>query len=191
MMLAATRTVAPVATPITLDEVKAHLRIDHDDEDTYIGAVIEAAVAHFDGYEGVLGRCLVTQTWRSDYADFSSLRLPLWPLASVTSLTYVDINGTTQTVSASNYEVVRDYSGAFIALLDGYIWPQTATRTSPVSVTAVYGSAVADVPAAIRAAVLLLAGHLYQNRESSTDVPLTEIPMGIAALVSPYRRVGV
>ena len=43
---------------------------------------------------------------------------------------------------------------------------------------------------AIRAAILLVFGHLWKNRESVTDLtaPMAELPMGVYALLAPYRR---
>jgi len=58
------RVTAPADRPVTLAEVKNHCRIDHSDDDTLVQSYIDAAVAHVEGWSGVLGRCLVTQTWR-------------------------------------------------------------------------------------------------------------------------------
>ena len=54
----------PSGAVVTLAAAKAHLRVDHDLDDSAIGALIAAAEAHLDGYGGILGRCLLTQTWR-------------------------------------------------------------------------------------------------------------------------------
>ena len=39
----------------------------------------------------------------------------------------------------------------------------------------------------IRAAVLLIAGHRYRNREAVTDEPARELPQGVTAILWPYR----
>ena len=52
-----------------------------------------------------------------------------------------------------------------------------------------YGSLGTDVPMAIRQAMLLIIGHLYEHREaSSSGVHL--LPMGVEALLATYRVMG-
>jgi uncharacterized phiE125 gp8 family phage protein len=65
-MFTLTRITAPAATPITLEEAKAQLRVDHEDEDLLIQHYVDAATAWLDGPAGILGRCLVTQNWQID-----------------------------------------------------------------------------------------------------------------------------
>jgi uncharacterized phiE125 gp8 family phage protein len=193
-MLTPIRTVAPADLPVTLAEAKAHCRVDHAEDDILITALIGAAVSYLDGYTGILGRCLVTQTWRADYAGFDDLRLPLWPVASVTSVTYRDAAGTVQTVSAANYQLVRDASGAVILPSPGFTWPVTDETATPVSVTAVYGSAAADVPQAIKHAMLLMIGDWHASRETmASGMQSNMVPMAasVHALLDPYRRIGI
>lgn len=189
-MLAPVRTVAPATTPVSLTEAKAHLRVDHDDDDTLIGALIDAATAHLDGWTGVLGRAIITQTWRQDFYEFShKLRLPLHPVASITSVTYYDGDNAQQTLSTDVYELLTDAAGAYVAEKADQTWPGTKDRAAAVSVTFVAGEATA--PAAIKAAILLLIGHLYENREAVGPDAMSELPMAVSALIAPYRRVGV
>ena len=58
---------APAALPLTLDEVKAHCRVDSADDDAILTSLIHAATGHFDGWTGTLGRCLVTQDWSIEF----------------------------------------------------------------------------------------------------------------------------
>jgi uncharacterized phiE125 gp8 family phage protein len=192
-MLAPVRTVAPTENPVTLTEAKAHLRVDHADEDTLITALIAAATDHLDGYTGILGRALVTQTWRQDFEGFApKLRLALRPVASVTSVTYFDGDNTSQTLSASIYGLFEDGAGPYIALDPDQTWPGSYRRVDGVSVTYVAGQAVAAVPQAIKHAILLTVGHWYANREAvSVGSTVAALPLGVDALIAPYRRVGV
>lgn len=191
-MLAPVRTVVAAETPVSLVEAKAHLRVDHTDDDTLITALINAATDHLDGWSGVLGRALVTQTWRQDFADFTDkLRLPLKPVSSVSGVTYYDTDNAQQTLATSVYELLTDDAGPFLALKVDQSWPNTESRAAAVSVTFVAGSAVASVPAAIKAAMLLMIGHLYENREAVAEGNFAVMPMAVDALIAPYRRVGV
>lgn len=73
------------------------------------------------------------------------------------------------------------------------VWPGSYHREDAVSVTYVAGYGNADaVPAPIKAAILLIVGHLYENREASTvGVSAELLPMAVDALLAPYRRVGL
>ena len=193
-MLAPVRTVAPVEPLLPLADAKAHLRVDHADEDELISGLIAAAEAHLDGYSGILGRALITQTWAVEFPTFASrLDLPLGPLQSAT-IQYYDSTNVLQTLSTSVYAVLTDGLGPYVSLKYNQQWPQTYTRDDAVKVTWVagYGSAPASVPAAIRSAMLLLVSHWYDNRSPvSVGESVAELPFTVAALLAPYRRVGV
>lgn len=187
------QTIKPAAEFLTLEETKVHLHVEADatGEDNLILNLITAVVAHLDGYSGILGRCLVNQTWRQDYSAFAStLRLPFPNVSSVT-LKYYDSTNVLQTVSSTNYERLEDERGSFVGLLGTYTTPTTyAYRQDPVQVTMVagYGDDPDDVPGAIKSAALLTIGHLYANREATSPVEQIELPMGARALLSPLSR---
>lgn len=183
------QTAAPAALVSTAD-FKTHMRIDHNSEDTYIDAAILAATARLDGYGGVLGRALVTQSWKQEFATFSDpMRLPLGNLISVTSVKYYDTNNAQQTVSASVYGAYSDDIGPYLALKRGQTWPSVYDRPDAIEVVwqAGYGAAAA-VPSPLVRAVLLLAGHFYANREAVVlGDTATELPLTVSALIAPYR----
>lgn len=56
----------PVGPVVDLIELKQHLRVDHGDDDALIASLQLAAVAHMDGWTGILGRCILAQTWAVD-----------------------------------------------------------------------------------------------------------------------------
>lgn len=193
-MLAPVRISAPETTPVSLSEAKAHLRVDFDDDDTLITALVDAATAHVDGWTGILGRALVTQSWRQDYHSFGCrMRLPLAPPISITSISYYDGDNDQQALSADTYPLATDAVGPFVALQPDQEWPGTYDRKDAVSITYVAGYGDPDaVPASIKAAILLIVGHLYENREAVVvGVNAETLPMAVDALLAPYRRVGV
>jgi uncharacterized phiE125 gp8 family phage protein len=194
-MFTPVRTVDPATTPVSLTEAKAHLRVDFDDDDDLITALIAAATDHVDGWAGVLGRALVTQTWRQDFNCFRpSLRLPLAPASEIKSVTYLDPDGVQQTVDPSNYALWADGAGPLVYFVTGFSPPATSIEGKAVSVTYVAGYGDADaVPAPIKAAILLLIGQWYENREAAISAPGTmqTLPFAVDALLTPYRRVGV
>lgn len=179
------RFAAPAATPVSLDEARAHCRAETAD-DTMLQIYLDAAVAHVDGAEGVLGRCLVTQTWDLTLDAFPAIiNVPLPTLSSVTSITYVDADGATQTLASNAYRV----SGQTITPGDAG-WPSTDNVTGAVTVRFVagFGNAAA-VPAAIKNAILLFVGDSMENREAGGK-QLFDNPAA-ARLLRPYKRVRV
>jgi uncharacterized phiE125 gp8 family phage protein len=182
------RTVAPANPPVTLSEAKAHCRVDHADEDALLTSLVAAAVAHLDGWSGVLGRAIVTQTWRQDFDGFGGvgdlrLRLPM-PAASVVSLVYVDGEGDSQTLDPDAYVLRADVLGSYIEPAYGEAWPTTRNQTGAVRVTFTAGAAVADVPQPIKQAILLLVGHWYANREAVTAGAQVVLPLAVDALLA-------
>lgn len=188
-----TRVTAPTTSILTLEETKVHLRVAHDDEDDLITSLIAAATAFIEGPQGI-GIALLNQSWRLSLDGFTpSIRVPLGPVASITSVTYRDAAGTPQTLSAALYEADTDGSTATIFPAVNASWPSTSGRPGCVKVTFVsgYGDDPADVPADLRAAALLLVGHLYSNREAvvgtTGSVTPLELPLGVEAILSRYR----
>jgi uncharacterized phiE125 gp8 family phage protein len=136
----------------------------------------------------------VTQTWRQDFRCFRPcLRLPLAPVSSITSITYYDGDNTQQTLSADVYQLLSDARGPFVSPKSDQVWPGSYDRKDAVTITYIAGYGDTDaVPAAIKAAILLIVGHLYENREATTvGVSVELLPMAVDALLAPFRRVGL
>lgn len=179
---------APATEPVSLTEAKLHLRVDATDEDTLITALITAARQLV---EEETWRALVTQTWdyvADDWPEGDALAMPRPPLQSVTSITYVDADGVTQTMPAADY-IVDTYQHR-VVLADDADWPSDdlyPTSAVRVRYVAGYGAASA-VPGPIKQAMLLLIGHLYESREAAiVGTIATELPLGVRALLAPYR----
>ena len=185
-MLAPVRTVASVNMPVSLSEAKAHLRVDHDDQDDLITAQIKAATAWFDGYSGILGRALIAQTWRQDFAGFAGrLPLPVSPVIAIVSISYFDVGNAQQTLDASVYDLFADARGAYVSLRPGQSWPVTFRRTDAVSITFTAGfGAATDVPDPIRQAILLIVQRLFDGADTEIDAAIDRV---VLALVVPYR----
>lgn len=182
----------PAAAPLTIDEVKAQVRADGTDEDALLAILIAAAVAYLDGWSGILGRCLVTQTWSLSFDDFSRcMRLPM-PASAISSIEVQALDGTPSTVSGSNYTLQDDELGSFVRFKDSYSFPSDLHETKAVAITftAGFGTAAA-VPADLKIAMLMLIGHWFANRETVNIGNITSsLPFGFDTMVSKYRRVG-
>lgn len=183
----------PAVEPVSLIEAKSHLRVDFSDDDTLIRSYITAARGYVEQH---LRRALVTQTWESvlDYWPATGrLMLPFPPLQSVTSVTYYDEDGASAVFASSNYLVDAVGEPGCIVLKTNKSWPTvTLQETNGVVVRFVAGYGVAaDVPEAIKAAIKLTLGTLYENREGAQVLPgvtSAVLPFGVAELLMPYRN---
>lgn len=176
----------PTLEPIELDEAKAHLRVEHTSEDAMINLMIEAARHHVEGETG--RRLLPTQF--TAYANLFSDEMELLPnLISVEAIRYLDTDNTQQTLATSVYKVDKtDYSGK-VYLAYNQSWPDTYEEVNAVEIDFTVGMAATQeaVPGALKAAMLLIVGHLYENREATTyGTALTALPMGVDALLKQY-----
>jgi uncharacterized phiE125 gp8 family phage protein len=185
---------APGSLPVSLDEAKAHLRVEHSEDDLLIAAQLAAATAYLDGWSGILGRCLVAQSWARAFSAFPAcdeIHLP-FPDATSVAVTYRPPGASVDTtLSSALYEVVRTARGDVIRLVSGATWPATEDLAAAVTITATYGyGTAADVPASIRAALLLMIGDLYRYRETvAVGVTSAEIRTSLTVdrLLAPYR----
>lgn len=208
--LYARRTTDPTDTPISVTDLKAHLRLDglpaDTTQDALLGLYIKAAVEHIETSYGI---ALFQQTWTAKIdwglsAGISpaySANLPCWmtddeielpmpPVISVTSIKYFDNDGVEQTMSTSIYQVDTFARPGRILRVYNQSWPDI--RPDRLAVTIVWVAGYADaahVPENIKHAIKLLCGHWYANRENVVvGTVVNEMPDAAAALLAPYKN---
>lgn len=180
----------PAALPLTLAAAKRHLRVDHPDEDEGVLRTIEAAVSHLDGWTGVLGRALITQTWRQDFpcwADLLPLRLA--PVQSA-AVEYDDADGVATALDPALWTLGADRRDPAILRKPAAEYPALGETPWPVRVTFVAGYGLASaVPPGLRHALLLLVGGMHEYREETIrGTKVAENP-AFLNLIRPFRRV--
>lgn len=180
---------APAVEPLSLAEAKAFLRIEHDDDDEVIGALIAAARIHI---EARTRRALITQHWRlvldSWPADgrLKVLPAPLAALAALVAVRVRDDAGNATTLDLQSFVV--DKAGAQIVFAPWALaQPGRAAAGIELDVSVGYGDVASDVPEPLRHAVRLLAAHWYENRGIADVAP----PAAVAALIAPYRMLSL
>lgn len=195
---------APVAEPIDLATAKLHLRVDtaFTADDTLITALIVAAR---QGAESLTGRALMPQTWELALHEFpcinvtrvcdsknrfvaDAINLPKPPFVSITSVSYVDEVGDTQTIAEADYQLDTHSEPAKIMPVYGTYWPATRDQANAVLIRFIAGYADADaVPQQIKNWMLLRIGTLYEHREGiASGVSISEIPY-IDRLLDEYK----
>jgi uncharacterized phiE125 gp8 family phage protein len=172
----------PPDVVVSMAEAKAHLRVDHGDDDAMIAGAIRAAQDTVDGASGWLGRALTTQTWRLTLDNFpwaGVISVPMPPLQSIDALSYIDVDGAEQAILDYQVFGIGGATPARVSPAYGTRWPATRCQGAAVSVvfTCGYGS-WSDTPESVRAAVLLMTQGFYDGCTNDDAV---------MALLMPHR----
>ena len=160
---------APTVEPVTLVEAKQRLRIDTDESDDDLWALLVAARQEIDGQHGWLGRALLTQTWELTLAAWPGrIRLPLPPTQELVGITYRAPDGALVTHPADQYTVTNggDYH-SWIEPVPGASWPSLDVGAEPVTLRFVCGWPTPEqVPLPIRTWIIARAGGMYAQPEA-------------------------
>lgn len=182
--------VRPSAEPVSLAEAKAHLRVDGADEDGLIERLITAAR---ELCETEARRAFVTRTYEQRLPAFppaAGFRLPMPPLQGVASIQYTDEAGAEGTIPEADYVVYADAEPGLVVLKPPASWPSVSLMPGPsvvIRYTAGYGPA-SSVPPMYKQAILLVVGHLYENREAVVvGGGVHELPMAVTTLLQAER----
>lgn len=185
----AIKVITPLATePVTLVEAKAHLRVVVTDDDTLITAQISAAREFAEHYTG---RALAPQTLELALDTFPAdgIELIRSPVTSITSIKYMDADGVEQTLATADYSL-NDYGvTASVEPAADTEWPETQDVANAVKVRYVAG--YTEIPKTVKAAMLLLIGHLYENRQEGTAFKVEQLPLGVKALLNTVDTMAI
>lgn len=168
----------PITEPVTLADAKLQARVEHDDDDTLITALIIAARRQV---EHLTGRALITQTRELVLDAFPAteidLRLP--NVQSVVSVKYIDAGQVEQTLDPADYSLDADSTPCWLLPAYGLSWPSTLDSANAVRVRfhVGFGDAAADVPSNLRAWILVRVASLYAQREEFVaGMPVAGMP---------------
>lgn len=152
--------------PVTSTEAKLHASVDGTDWDDFFDEKIESARIKV---EAKANRALCTRTYTAKMDRFpcqSEFQLPWAPLASVTSIVYLDSAGASQTLATTVYGVDTYSEPGRIYLKNGQVWPTTLDQPDAITIiwVAGYGAASA-VPANYKTAISKLVAYWFKYRE--------------------------
>ena len=188
-MLKPVRVTAPTEFPVSVNEVKQHIRVDVEDDDALIATYIDAATSYLDGYAGILRRCLISQTWEVSLACFADrkVRLP-FPDVSAVTVNYFDADDADQVLSSAEYNLHEDARSAYVKFSSTLSFPETFDREDAVklTLTAGYGG-VSDVPALIRHAILIMVARNYEYRGDEDAAKAAGLDF-VMTMIRPFQR---
>ena len=166
---------APTFEPVSLAEIKQWLNIDGGQDDAVVASLIAMSI---DSLQRSLGHRLADREVVIEFDQFSNfLKLPVSPVSAITSVTYLDSQGTRQTVDPVTY---RSKLNTLIPHVKAERWPSGSQIE--VTVRAGYTSAE-TVPATLKHAVAVMVADHYLNREGEGTSART-----VEALVKTFRN---
>lgn len=208
----------PSTEPVTLDEAKAHLRIEVAADDSLITDMIKAAR---ELVEKETNLALITQTWglymdswgtqNQSYAGYietehwsglsgysatpykqKGIELPKSPIISIDSIKiYADDNSFT-TFDSANYYLSNEFPAQ--VYLKNNVSPPAGTRVKDsivIQYQAGYGNAGA-VPFSLKIAIKQIVAGWYENREAFVVGTISEeLPLSVKRILSKFRTLRI
>lgn len=187
----------PEQEPFSLEDVKAHIRVDQNIEDSLLRTYLASAVDECSRYMQI---AIAQQVYQASFDCWTeTLWLPMSPVVSVDSVKYRLPDGTEDSLTTDDFAYTRYTAGALVTFTDGYDFPTLWTKPAGIIVEFLAGfdaddgssgvdAAWLEMPPAIKQAVFLTVGHYYANREAvtqgKTPIPL---PRGAEHLLDFYK----
>lgn len=167
---------------VTLAELKSHLRITDSAEDSSLQIYLAAAI---DWIESQTGQKLASTSQSSYFDCFGDLELTGDSPSGIT-VSYVDVDGVTQTASSALYALKTHKARPYLTLAYNASWPSHRAQDAAISVDYTSGYTASTLPSSLKSAVLLVAGDFYEFREAKT-VMQTYDNAAVARLMNPYK----
>ncbi len=175
-------TTPAAGSPVTLDDAKAHLVVDHAHDDVLIQHYIDQATAFA---EAETGQSIGTQVWTVYGDDWcSATSLPFKPVQSAV-VKYTDTEGAEQTLAADQYYLDNKSYPARLYPAAGITWPDLGPGPNVVRVEVTTGHTA--VKGTIESGIYMMIGHLYENREAVTAGAVVEVPLGARSMFGMER----
>ena len=170
----------PATEPVSLAEAKLYLRIDQDDEDDLIRALVIAARLLV---EAASGRMLIDQGWR--------IVLDRWPaggvVRQVTGVRVRDAAGAAAELAASAVVLEIGADPPMLRVEQPVPPPGLSSGGIEIDLLVGFGPGPAQTPEGLRQAMLALCARWFERRGDDLDGPAARLPAQVMALVQPHR----
>lgn len=191
MKLRQTTLASEIQEPLAIEDLRAHLNIEHNDFDSYLRIIMTAARANAEAY---IDGLIADRNFEYLLDNFSEeISLPVRPVdESSIAIEYVDPDGATQTLES--FAVNSNFVKTTIKPAYGESWPNIEAGYEKVKITftAGYLAASGDVPADMEVAMLMIAATLFDQREDhAANVKLNTVPTSSKMLLDTYKLVQV
>jgi len=169
----------------TLAEAKVHLRVDFNDDDSYISGILAATQSYIEDYLGLkFGTSIVNYAYW-DYAyplvhiHFNGAILTT---ATVPKMEVLQDDGSYADMSADDYEVDYIQSPIRVHMKGGFSTDELNRYRLR------FDTANTTVPEFVKQAAFMIIGHYYENRQDVGKERIFEVPMNSKFLLDRYRK---
>lgn len=182
---------SPISQPVSLTQIKRHLRLDHNNDDEYLNELTDAATAHV---EAVTSQFLISRVVRQYIETMPasrSISLEAWPIKSIQEVRGYDFDGNANIILTENYRLDNRIDPPAL-VLNTNINFNAFCNGIEVDMEVGYGEAGVDVPSNITRAILVLIAHWYEFRGTLPAGGETGlIPEGLDILLAPIKKVRI
>lgn len=174
---------------VSLDDAALTLRIDADVLPAVSAQLSLMIAAITQEAEHAVGRAFINRPMRVTLDAFpNAIRLDKVPVASVTSVKYIDADGMLQTLDPLDYIVDAVSAPGWIVPGVGKSWPATQARINAVNVDYIagYGAEGSAVPECAKQYILSKLDTQYEP-ESGANITVTKDVEYLDRLLDPLR----
>ena len=181
--------------PISLAEAKNYLRVDFNNDDTFISELISIARVKILKDTGqVMGLQTITEyftNWGTIPTTGGNLILPLsymgyWDGSNDFIVKYFDINNVEQTLTKdTDYLVIQHMGLIKVQFINTF---NTFDRLDAISINYEIEPANTDSTRPLLIAMYLLIQHYYDNRSAVSFLKVDEMPMGYFNIINQYKN---
>lgn len=156
--------------PVTMDDLKAHVQIDHAEDDLLLsfgaGGYLAAAVEYIET-RGQVSLIHQKRKLRMDeLPQAEAVHVIRGPLVSVQSVTYLDATAALQTLASTKYRVISGGRSSSIYFAEGEVSLADGPGVVDINMTCGFGDHPDKVPALWRLLVAEVAAYFYERRNA-------------------------
>jgi uncharacterized phiE125 gp8 family phage protein len=195
--------ISPVE-PVSLEEAKSFLAVDHDAHDALISALIKAARESAEVY---CNRSFVQKKFQLSLDNwplrarpwglqvYGQVKLPRGPVLAVTEVNYLDADGALQTIDAEALHLKKATDPAVLSFLT----PLPDVKPVPDAINIIYetgyqaeepeeGEAIIAFPEQVKIAIQMLVRTMYDHRDDVVvGTIVSQLPRTSQYLLNDYR----
>lgn len=176
---------------VSLVDLKKHVAIDLSETyyDDMLQSMEQAAVAYIESRARIILRNSSYEIFCDQFPDARNpLYIPLWPVRSVTDITYTDASGSVVVITNQQKSLNTQPAAMYPAVDTEWPTSQEDNRQS-VTFSATVGYANnASVPAMVKHAIKMLVAHWFRNRETVLVGSISkELEKAVDSLMVQFR----
>jgi uncharacterized phiE125 gp8 family phage protein len=179
------------ATAVVSDvEQKLFTKIDETADDALVTQLNATAT---DYVADRLERAFVTETWELSLdawpMDGCPIELCRVPAIAITSITYIDTDGASQTLASTQYTLDDKAEPPAIYRAYEITWPTVREVVNAITVTFTvgYGTAASSTPEKFKEIIKFYFSHLYEHREPTAEKQWRDVPHTLEDLLTKYE----